>query len=131
MSATIRRRKKTLLSAVLSWMVMILFLIGSCPASFGEETTPPEEGSVRSPMEFMTRGYLQDISFEPAYIWLGGRKGDSQERVGWLFGKTLFLTSSGDELTPREFLERYKGRIVEVGVKKNEISASVVMHIES
>lgn len=126
------RKKQTTLSAALSGALMALFLFYFCPVSFGEELVPVGSFDVLDSMETVTHGFLQDISFEPAYIWLAkGGSGASQDRIAWLFGKTLFFTSSGDEMSPREFLERYKGHTIVVGVKKNEISASVVMHIES
>jgi hypothetical protein len=74
-------------------------------------------------------GAFQDLSFEMPYIWIE-EKEKGMQKISWLYGSTVFVSFLGEEVTPRVFLETYKGERILVGVRSGEESAAFVMQID-
>jgi hypothetical protein len=66
-------------------------------------------------------GILQDISFDPSYVWIKIEDGQ-MERASWVYGKTLFLDGKQESISPREFLQIYKNTFVSVGFEDGKVS---------
>ncbi len=111
------RKKRHVLCFLLAIIVFALFP----EAGFCEEE-PPEV--VLTEQQY---GKLSDISSEPPYIRLLYR--NEVFRVPWVYNVTSFLGSQEEELSPREFLERYKDRPVIVFMEEGK-AVRVVPSVE-
>ncbi len=87
-------------------VILCVFLIVALYTLFPGAVFCEEEPSETVILE-RQYGKLSDISSEPAYIWLLYL--GEVERIPWVYNVTSFQGPQEEELSPREFLMRYKG----------------------
>ena len=103
--------------------IIMVFIVFPGPLFCQEK--PQEPPKIAVPEQ--QYGKLSDISSEPPYIRLLYR--NEVFRVPWVYNITSFLGPQEEELSPREFLERYKDRPVIVFMKEGK-AERVVESIE-
>ena len=103
----------------------IIMVVAIFPGPLFCQEKPQEPPKIAVPEQ--QYGKLSDISSEPPYIRLLYR--NEVFRVPWVYNITSFLGPQEEELSPREFLERYKDRPVIVFMKEGK-AERVVESIE-
>ncbi len=106
--------------------VAVFFLFWSS----GSTAAEPEPSFQKEETTSFVMGKLADITFDPSYIWIQVGK-DTIDRVSWLYGETVFIDSQEKELSPRDFLEYFRGKHISVRLKEPEKKALVVEFVES